>query len=659
MILQVKKRHTYIPFKRSVAGGFLMLLSIFSTAQTDTLGKQDQQLGGVTITGSKKILFDPALRPRLDVAGNGSLAQTLQEQNVLFLKTYGPGLLSTVSSRGMEAVHTPVIWHGFSMQNTVNGTPDPAIESVPGNYRAAFYPGGQSGLYGSGAIGGTLQLNPTFSEKKGINAAVGLEFGSFGRQSQNFHLGFQNDRTSVSGELRLNKVKNDFPFVNRTQVGKPTQRMANAATAGTSFNTDFRHRFKKGGEVTASVWYQFNRRQIPSTMITTLGNAIQMDESVRSMVGWSGNIKRGHNLSVKTAFLYDLLFYDDDALAKPSHMVQYASLSRVEYDHAFGQNHRVFAGLNHSYYKTFLSEYDGFSPQRNQTALFVGYKYNLPKNLGEAAVQAVEEFTDGRFTPFCPALSVLLKPKPFLPVRIRVNRNYRQPNFNDLYWVPGGNPHLKPETSFSQEAGLGFEKTYDKKSGKYDVSAFATGFHNTVNNRIVWIPGPIFWAPENIDRTRAYGAEVDLKAAWNKTEGKHTFGLTLSGNYSYTRSVRAKARFENDPAFGKQLAYIPVHLGSAGIEFRYRNTAIYYRHRFTGKRYTIADNSLYVAGFQLGNIGITQTVNVMGFTVKLWFVCENVGNVSYEVLEYRPMPGRFYRGGLSISFNKNFSKNYE
>jgi len=60
--------------------------------------------------------------------------------------------------------------------------------------------------------------------------------------------------------------------------------------------------------------------------------------------------------------------------------------------------------------------------------------------------------------------------------------------------------------------------------------------------------------------------------------------------------------------------------------------------------------------FQTGNIGISQSVTVFGITAKIWLACENLTNVSYEVLEYRPMPGRNFRGGLTVSFNKKVSK---
>lgn len=630
-------------------------LCISARAQGDTT----RRLNAVTITGTKKILFDPALRPRMEIAGNGNLSQALLDQNLVFVKTYGPGLLSTLSSRGTDPAHTPILWHGFSLQNAVNANPDPAIESVPGNYRAAYYPGGQSGLYGSGAMGGTIHLSPDFGGDEGTWAYAGFEAGSFGRHNETFRLGSKNARTYAGAEVRLTKARNDFPFVNRAMVSKPVQRLTNAETEGASVNADFRHSWKKRGQITASLWYQYNRREIPPTMITSAGKAVQMDENVRSMVAWNHSVK-GHNLALSTAFLYDYLFYNDDVLVTPSLMVQYASLSRAEYDHTFLKNHHVFAGLNHSYYQVYMLEYKGVAPHRNQTALFLGYRYTLPKKLGEVSVQAVEEMTDGKFVPFCPALSVLLRPKPYLPIRVRVNRNYRQPTFNDLYWVPGGNPDLKPELGFSQEAGIGFEKKYSKKSGLWNLALFATGFHNTISNRIVWVPGPIFWAPENIDRTRAYGAETDAKITWGyRHNGHEDWGVTLSANYTYTRSVRAKPRFEGDPAYGKQLLYIPLHLGSAGVELRYKNTRVFYRHRFMGLRYTLTDNSQAVPGFHTGSVGISQSVTVYGVTAQLFFVCDNVGNAAYEVLEYRPMPGRNYRGGISLSFHRKFFKSYE
>lgn len=622
--------------------------------------EKEQELNPVTITGTKKILFDPALRPRLEIqGGNTSLGQGIQAQNILFLRSYGPGLLSSMSSRGTDPTHTPILWNGFSLQNAVNANPDPAIENIPPSYQAAYYPGGQSGLFGSGAIGGTVHVSPAFSAPMGIHAKAGIEIGSFGRHSETISLGYKTNRSTISAGLRLFKSLNNFQFVNRTLFSKPTQRLPHAEANGSSLNAEWKHELKKGGIVEAALWYQHTVRQIPPTMLSSLSNAEQTDENVRSVLGWKKSIKGKHNLALKTAFLYDYLFYNSQSLTIPSLMVQYASLSRAEYDYRFLPKHAIFIGLNHSYYKVFMEEYKGVAPQRNQSDLFIGYKYELPKKLGEVAVQAVEEFTDGKFAPFCPALSALIKPKIYLPIRIRINRNYRQATFNDLYWTPGGNPNLVPETGFSQEVGFGFDRLYTRspkghpeKTHHIGISVFATGFHNVIQNRITWIPGSVYWSPVNIDRTRAYGAEIDVKCTWEYKK----WLIKFSANYSYTKSVRDKERFDGDPTYKKQIIYIPQHLAGGSISIAYNTTSIFFQQRYTGKRYTLADNSTFLTGFQTASVGISQDVNVLGIQANLWFICDNVGNVSYEVLEYRPMPGRNYRVGLTIGFNKKINK---
>lgn len=629
---------------------FALLRGYSCYSQSDSLPVHYHKLPQFTYSETHKVLFDPGLRVRTEATDTfRTLAQLLQHRNVVFVKSYGPGLLSSLSLRGTEAVHTPIIWRGFTLQNTVNATPDPGMESVPENYKMSLLPGGQSGLFGSGAIGGTLQVNPVAPKEKGIHGGAGLEFGSFNRNNQFFHLAYKGNRDVFSAGVRLYSTLNNFPYVNRTFINRPTERLENAAARGYSLNADYTHQLKKYGEITTSIWYQVNKRQIPGTMITGNGKAKQIDKNLRSMIGWKHTFREKHSLSLKSAFLYDYLFYNEHSLPNPSFMIQYASLSQAEYVYSIHKNHSLMAGVNHAYYKVFMSEYQGISPQRNQTTLFLGYRYLLPKQLGEAAIQAVEEITDGQWTPFCPSLSVRLEPVKSFSLRMRINRNYRQPSFNDLYWFPGGNPNLKPETGLAQELGAQFEKNIESKNGrKFSIYISSTGFHQTIQNRIVWIPGPLFWTPENIDRTRGFGNESDIKFGVYKNNRS----FVLEGHYSYTKAVRAKPRFEGDPAFGKQLPNIPMYLGSVSATFSIKRTTLYYVHRFTGLRFTLADNSAFIPSFHTGAVGIRQAVYFLGFKLNAWFELDNLTNTRYEIIEFRPMPGRNFRVGVSLGFHK-------
>lgn len=640
--------------------GLISAFSLYLLFQIPALSQKEagdslhtHALDSVIISDTRKVAFDPGIRARFSRTGNEqNVAEILSEKKAVFLRSYGPGLLSSISSRGTEAVHTPIIWNGFSLQNAVNGINDPAIESAPGNYTLSFLPGGQSGLFGSGAVGGTIQLMPDFDQPAGLSASVGAEFGAFGNNREFVRASYKNPTTSATANLKMYSRLNNFPFINRTKAGKPKEKMENAAARGISFNTDFARLLPGGGRFSASVWYQINRRQIPGTMLVPHTGGIQVDKNLRSMAGWEKTWRQKHYLSAKGAFLYDYLFYDDQLLSRPSKMIQYSGLGRLEYEYTPHRNHRFFVGTNYGYRQVYMSEYAEKNRVIHQTTFFSGYKYTLPRSLGELALMATGELWDTKLTPVCPAFSARITPAESWSIRTRINRNFRQPTFNDLYWSPGGNPSLKPETSWSQELGAGWEKSFgsDKKSLRLDVQA--TAFHQQVFNRIVWVPGPVFWSPENIDRTRAMGAEADIFLTRTRKKWKAEFII----HYTYTRSVRDKARFEGDPAFGKQIPYVPMHMGSAELGITYCRTKLFYRHGYTGKRFTLADNSAYMPHFHTGDAGISQSVTFLGVRFDLWAVCENVANLQYEVLEFRPMPGRFFRGGLSVSFNKHIPR---
>lgn len=53
-----------------------------------------------------------------------NLAQLLQENSTVFIKSYGSGSLASVSFRGTGAGHTRVLWNGVSLNSPMNGQID-------------------------------------------------------------------------------------------------------------------------------------------------------------------------------------------------------------------------------------------------------------------------------------------------------------------------------------------------------------------------------------------------------------------------------------------------------------------------------------------------------------------------------------------------------
>ncbi len=72
-----------------------------------------------------------------------------------------------------------------------------------------------------------------------------------------------------------------------------------------------------------------------------------------------------------------------------------------------------------------------------------------------------------------------------LLLRAQASRGYRIPTLNDRYWIPGGNPDLKPEDAFHAEAGLQWKHEKDRRQFSIEV----TTFHTWVKEWILWLPG--------------------------------------------------------------------------------------------------------------------------------------------------------------------------
>src|ERR1035437_9405047 len=62
-------------------------------------------------TGNKIQQMDSAL---LAIYSGNNLADLLAQQSLVFIKSYGPGMLSTPSFRGTQADQTAILWNGFN-----------------------------------------------------------------------------------------------------------------------------------------------------------------------------------------------------------------------------------------------------------------------------------------------------------------------------------------------------------------------------------------------------------------------------------------------------------------------------------------------------------------------------------------------------------------
>ena len=127
-------------------------------------------------TGYKIENFDSTLIKNLS---NQSLSDLLLMNNAVYIKSYGNGALSMPSLRGTGANHTAVIWNGINLQSNMNGTLDLSMVPLANNYEVYLQYGAASSLYGSGAIGGSINLNNKAQFNQGHHLKISTGLGSF------------------------------------------------------------------------------------------------------------------------------------------------------------------------------------------------------------------------------------------------------------------------------------------------------------------------------------------------------------------------------------------------------------------------------------------------------------------------------------------------
>jgi iron complex outermembrane receptor protein len=229
-----------------------------------------------------------------------------------------------------------------------------------------------------------------------------------------------------------------------------------------------------------------------------------------------------------------------------------------------------------------------------------------------------------------PGISASYAITKWLSVRGNVQRSFRAPSLNELYYVPGGNEQLKPEKGWSEDAGYKLSLENDAVSFSHDLSVF----NRVIDDWILWFGGSI-WTPHNIATVHSRGVETENKLEWET--GKVTWHIGL--NTSYVLATTMESYIPGDSSTGKQIPYTPRYNGQVNAGFLYRGFYLNYNHTYTGYRFITIDESLYLQPYNTGNLQLLYTFYIHNLPLQLTAQGNNIWNNKYYVVNGRPMPG--------------------
>lgn len=556
------------------------------------------------------------------------LTDLLNFNTVLYFKEYGRGMLSTVSFRGTTASQTAVIWNGININSQMNGSTDFNTISSANFNSISVKAGGGSVIYGSGAIGGTVHLNNDLEFKKKFSNSLKLDYGSFNTIGVNYKMDVANEKWSTQFSFTKNSSTNDYPYVN-SYNWKGIQRWnQNGQYDVMGLNANFGYKINNNN--TLKLYSQTSNTDRNISLISeSEAKTKYINDFSRNLIEYVGNFDR-LTTNLKAAYIFESYNYFPDIESKDHSFGETESMiTKVDLGYQFHESLQVNGVLDYNRTNGSGSGFESHLREISSASIFAKQSIS-DKWIYEFGVR--KEFTNNFKSPVLVSLGSVYKFSGAYSLKVNLSRNFRIPTYNDLYWKEGGNPNLKPESSYQAEVGNVFSYK------KFTLSQ--TAYFIKINDLLRWIPGDKgIWSPQNTDRVNTYGTEIIL--GWTQKVGQNNFNANAT--YAYTVSENRETK--------KQLFFVPFNKATGSVAYSYKKFAANYQFLYNGFVFTRSDNdpNEIIKSYSVSNFGIDYDFTFLS-SFKIGFQVLNVFRENYQSLENRIMPGMNFNMYLNLKF---------
>lgn len=593
--------------------------------------------------GNKIIQIDSAI---LVENQHKNLSDLLENESSIFVRTYGLGSLSTSSFRGGSSAHTAILWNNLNINSPMNGILDLSLLPVTFFNDVQIQHGGNTAIWGNGAIGGAIHLNQTPTFNQGVKVRGSITAGSFSTFSQQVFAEISQKKWMLNVNFFNHTAENDFVFRDAFSFGQPEKRQSNAYLENRGVSANAAFIINQFQQIKFSLWQQSTDRGIPPTLVENESLANQQDETIRSSAEWNYT-KNKLRLNFRSAYFREKIDFNDPNANLFAENLAHTSINELEGNFQLNAQHLLNFGVNNTFYSSTTDGYP-FAPNQNRLSFFAAYQLNNKNNkiLWNTAIR--QEIAFQNAAPFTASSAFEYRFIEKMALKVSAARVYRLPTFNDLFWTPGGNPDLLPEQGFTQDVGIVFHT----ESKHWNFNIENTIFNRNIDNWIIWVPTNTYWMPQNVQKVWSRGIESHVDISYIIKD----FKLRLNGAATYVYSTNRRQRSANDNSIDKQLIYLPKFTSFLRISAQYKNFSLAFRHNYNSKRFTSTDNIQFLDPFQLGSLIAGYDVVTPHSTLRLFFEVNNIWNEEYQAIRNRPMPLSNFTVGFNMGFhqkNKN------
>ncbi len=614
---------------------FLFFNCLLSIGQIDTL----ISIEAIEIVDQK--ILDPDSYFTLNLNNNSkqnpissSLDELLSDQSNIFIKSYGSNSIASSSIFGGNASQTLVLWNGIPIANAMHGQTDLALLNPLMVDNIHIQKGGNSSVWGSGAIGGMIILENKKDKRLGNSLTTHTQLGQYGQFFEQLDLKFKLKKFASQTKLSLSENKNNFPIkINGTdQIIEQQHAQFSKKEVIQSFFLNVNDQ----SNLSLHIWKQIAEREIPPTLVQTMSNASQEDDYLRSILQWNRK-RKNLTLHSSLAYLQEKILFSDQIqrIQSPS---EFKSIIADVKGRLRFSDIDIILGLNSMRLSAQSDFYENIQREWRASSLLT-----FAKEFNKSKLQSGlrQEFFDDQFAPLSPFLIWSGQTRSFY-YQAEISRNFRLPGMNDRYWQPGGQLNLKPENGWSQKLSLGF----DQKHQIHHFDMKANIFNRYIHDWIQWVflPDQNFWSASNIAEVWSRG--FDLSTEWKAKINQKKWSIL--NQYTFTKSTNEVELEFPKTVKGSQLIYTPVHQFRNVMGFSSKQFSAQLRNRFTGPTTGINQN---IESYFITNITLGYFNQWKSLSYSLRISCNNIFDQQYFIIENRPMVGRNFNLTLGVEFN--------
>ncbi|MCD8193515.1 MAG: TonB-dependent receptor [Tannerellaceae bacterium] len=666
----------FFDFRRTICllGTWLYACTYLPAQQVDTT--TTYQLSGVEVVekarpvttreGAPLQLLD---RTGIERLGLQDLSEAVRRFSGVSVKDYGGiGGLKTVSVRSLGAQHTAVSYDGVTITNAQSGQVDISRFSLD-NVEAVSLSIGQTDqifqtarMYASaGAL--NIQTEIPRLDTRPYRLQGQVKAGSFGlvnpsvryeqRLSKQYALSFHTDWLRADGEY-------PFTFTNGDIVTEEKRKNSDIKSFRSELNL-FADWQKQGTLRVKGYWFD-SKRGLPGSVILYNDYHKERLQNRNGFVQAVYENRFNEYLTFKGQgkFDYSWTRYQDfhskyvdgeqrDVYTQREYYISGALLySPIQY---------VSFSIAEDF---FVNTLDATTPKcpfptryTSLTALAAQYKSSrLTATASLLGTFITEELEIGeaagdrkRLTPAF-SLSYRILSSQNLRVRASYKDIFRTPTFNDLYYDRIGNKELESEKAQQYNLGFTWSGAVSPIRLEY-ISITADGFYNRATDKIVALPTMFIWKMMNMGKVNIKGIDVNVSTRFALP---HQLFLQLDGSYSWQEATDATDK--DSKIYGHQIPYTPLHSGNVSVAFENPWINMSWLLTAVGERYALQQNieANRIDSYVEQQLSFNRSFRWKGCTIRLSAEIVNLGDVTYDVIRYYPMPGRSYRGGIKITY---------